>query len=150
MPPAPSCARNRYSPITRGSSAASGFISSPRVRSRASHSALYLAKPVWPMNGKVAVRPSGSRLVAVPHPRFGEQVAGTRRVVLQLATQPRHVEPEVVGALTESRAPYRGQQLRRPDQLPGPLEQDLKEPPLGRREPERVPRVVAGRPPDLM
>src|SRR6185437_2350593 len=31
MPPAPSCARNRYSPITRGSSAASAFIRSPSV-----------------------------------------------------------------------------------------------------------------------
>src|SRR5690348_12426104 len=57
MPPAPSCARNRYSPITRGSSAASGFISSPRVRSRASHSAAYPTKCARSMTGKVTPGP---------------------------------------------------------------------------------------------
>src|SRR3954453_23600397 len=38
-----------------------------------------------------------SRLEAVPHPRFREQVPGTRRIRLQLAAQLAHVHAQVVG-----------------------------------------------------
>src|SRR6478735_7538159 len=140
MPPAPSCARNRYSPITRGSSAASGFISSPRVGP-----ALHILRHTLP-TGK-ETRDLRSRLKAIPHSWFGEQMAGPRRVVLQLAAQAGHVEAQVVGALLIAGSPHRGQQLRRADELAGPAEQELQDPPFGRREPERVPGVVGRRAP---
>src|SRR5207302_2909765 len=89
MPPAPSCARNRYSPITRGSSAASGFISSPRVRSRASHSALYLAKRAWPMSRNV----SAPRLLPGGIPARGIPAsAGLRRQLAERDVQLEHVD----------------------------------------------------------
>src|ERR1019366_10432974 len=56
-------------------------------------------------------------LVAVAHARLGQQMAGARRVSLQLAAQPGHVEPEVVGAALEAGPPDRVQQLARADQL---------------------------------
>jgi hypothetical protein len=45
-------------------------------------------------------------LVAVAHPRFGQQMAGPGRVVFQLLPQARHVKSQVVGALLESGTPH--------------------------------------------
>src|SRR5712691_9769965 len=80
-----------------------------------------------------------SRLVAITHPGFGQQMTGPRRVILQLAAQASHVKAEVIGALLEPGTPDRGQDLRRPDQLARSAEQDLQDPPFGRSEPERPP-----------
>ena len=68
-----------------------------------------------------------------------------RRVVFQLAAQASHVEAQVVGTLLEPRTPHRGQQLRRPDQLAGTIQQELQDLPFGRREPERL-LLTGGRP----
>src|SRR5215469_4916048 len=75
-----------------------------------------------------------SRLVAVAHAGLGEQVAGAVRVVLELAPQPGHVEPEVVRAALESRPPDLAEQAAGADQLAGGVQQDLEQPPLRRRE----------------
>src|SRR5580700_10469635 len=143
MPPAPSWARKRYSPITRGSSGASAFISAPRE--------LVLALTfcgISPAAGPQRPGPQrgSSRLVAVTHAGFGEQVTRPGRVVLQLAAQPGHVEAEIVGALREAGTPHPGQDLCRRDQLAGTLEQDLQDPPLGGRQAQRLLRPGRGWP----
>jgi len=66
-------------------------------------------------------------LKPVAHAGFGEQMAGARRVVLQLAAQPRHVEAEVIGALLEPGTPDVGENLRRPDELAGTIQQELQD-----------------------
>src|SRR5580700_5260872 len=91
--------------------------------------------------------PRVSGLVAVPHARLGQQMAGAVRVVLELAPQARHVEPEIVGAALESRPPYVAEQAVGANQLPGRLQQDLQQPPLGGREMHLLP---ARRPVDRM
>src|SRR5579859_8066053 len=102
MPPAPSWARKRYSPITRGSSGASAFISAPRE--------LVLAltfcginsgsRTATPRSQRLGSQRGSSRLVALTHAGFGEQVPGPGRVVLQLAAQPGHVEAEIISPLS--------------------------------------------------
>ena len=42
-----------------------------------------------------------------------------------------------------------GENLRRPDELAGTVQQELQDPPFGRREPERL-LLTGGRPPDLV
>src|ERR1700690_3588501 len=64
------------------------------------------------------------------------------RIVFQLAAQPRHVEAEIAGALLESGPPDFGQELRRPDELAGPVQQSGQDAPFGGREPQRHPRTV--------
>ncbi len=54
--------------------------------------------------------PSVSRRVAVAHTGLGQQVARPRRVVLELAAQPGHVEAQVVGTAFGAGSPQLGQQ----------------------------------------
>src|ERR1700678_2163186 len=69
-------------------------------------------------------------------------MAGPGRIVFQLAAQPRQVEAEIAGALLESGPPDFGQQLRRPDELAGPVQQDSQDAPFGGREPQRPLRTA--------
>ena len=82
-------------------------------------------------------------LVAVAHPRLGEQPAGPGRVGFQLAPQLGHVEPEVAGRVGVARAPHLGQQLALGEQLAGVAEQDLQQVPFGRGQPDRLAAVPA-------
>src|SRR5271155_778188 len=116
MPPEPSWARNRYSPITRGSSGASAFISALREPVRNSPALHILRHKFW-----AAYADASSRLVTVAHSRLGDQPARPRRIGFELAAQPCHVEAEIARPLDERRAPDPGQDLRRPDQLARPL-----------------------------
>src|SRR5580698_4395813 len=70
-------------------------------------------------------------------------MAGPGRIVLQLAAQPRHVEAEIAGALLESGPPDCGQELRRPDELAGPVQQDGEDAPFGGRQPQRPRTAVS-------
>src|ERR1035437_7435381 len=94
-------------------------------------------KPAEPRPWSIVA--AASRLVTVAHAGLGEQVAGTSRVVFQLAAQPGHVKAEIVGALLEPGPPDHGQDLRRRHELAGPVEQDGQDAPFGGRQPERRP-----------
>src|ERR1700736_5319838 len=72
-------------------------------------------------------------------------MAGTRRIVFQLVAQASHVKAEIVGALLEPWSPDSGQDLYRPDELARAAQQDLQDPPFGRREPERPARAIGSR-----
>src|SRR5580700_3700754 len=94
------------------------------------------------MRGNVANSLKVSGLVPVSHAGFGEQVTGPGRVIFQLAAQPCHVEAEIVSALLEAGPPYPGQDLRRPDELARPVQQDGQDAPFSGREPQRHPLTV--------
>src|ERR1039457_3862045 len=94
-------------------------------------------KPAEPRPWSIVA--TASRLVTVAHAGLGEQVAGTSRVVFQLAAQPGHMKTEIVGALLEPGPPDHGQDLRRRHELAGPVEQDGQDAPFGGRQPERRP-----------
>src|SRR5437763_16663701 len=83
MPPAPSCARNRYSPITRGSSAASGFISSPRVGP-----ALHILRYTWRRGPGRGGSGRGAGVVSSIRASAG----GLRRQLVERDVQLEHVD----------------------------------------------------------
>src|ERR1700760_4691107 len=87
-------------------------------RSGASGCAVTMTSPIEPRTGSDWSRGSGP--VPVTHARLGEQVPGPGRVVFQLAPEPGHVEPQVVGARLVPGTPDLGQQLTGADQLAGP------------------------------
>src|ERR1700743_1369350 len=82
-------------------------------------------------------RPGGPLgLEAVPHARLGEQVARTGRLGLQLAAELGDVDAQVVGLRAVGRTPNVLEELLLGDQPAPVADQDLKQLPLGRRQPD--------------
>src|ERR1700761_5677301 len=118
-------------------------------RSGATDCAVTMTSPIEPRTGSDWSRDAGhSGPVPVAHAGLGEQVPGPGRIVFQLAPEPGHVEPQVVGARLVSGSPDPGQQLTGADQLAGPPGQALQDPPLGRGQPHRFGRTPRTRVPD--
>src|SRR3984885_15674112 len=76
------------------------------------------------------------RLVAVSHPRLGDQPARPRRVGLELAPQLRHVEPQVAARVAVPGPPHVVEQLAVAEQLARVAQQHLEQVPFGGRQPD--------------
>src|SRR5271166_5176405 len=83
------------------------------------------------------VRREGLRLETVAHARFGQQMVGMRRIVLEFASQLRQIHAQVMGLGGIRRSPHFFEEFLAADQLAAIADQYLEHAPFGWRSEER-------------